>query len=94
MLRLLARLLKSRHFQLFVPRIGQMENDPLAVMNRLAADVSYLHNLRRVMPAAGLRGDSPAQLEQMAESLLPEGWRSAAGRQRHRENIDVLVQTG
>ena len=94
MLRLLARLLKGRHFQLFVPRIGALEGDPLAVMNRLAADVSYLHNLRRVMPAAALRGDSPAQLEQMAGSLLPEGWRAIAGRQRHQENIRVLVQTG
>lgn len=37
---------KRRNFQIYIPRCGALSQDRLAVMQRLAADVAYLHEVR------------------------------------------------
>ena len=89
-LRLVARILKGHHFQLFVPHIGAMAQDKLAVMERLAADVAYLHGLRRVIPALVQRGESWDMVETVGESLLPAQMQSPAAREVHTKNLRTL----
>jgi hypothetical protein len=89
-LRLLARLIKGAGFQLFVPRLGSLCNDKAAVMERLAADVGYLHGLRRVLPGLVARGEPLETVERIADSLLPEAWRTPAGLARHEMNAEAL----
>ncbi len=86
-LRLLAGLIKRR-LQLFIPRTGSTLSDPVDAMQRLAADVAYLHGLRRVVPAL----DANAVTDELAESLLPEGRRSTASRVLHVENLQRLLK--
>jgi hypothetical protein len=90
-LRLLARILKGSHFQLYVPRVGAAEQDKLKVMERLAADVAYLHGLRRVVPALVERGEAWETIETVGESLLPSGLQSAAARAVHAANLRALA---
>jgi hypothetical protein len=89
-LRLIARILKGHHFQLYVPHLGTMAQDKLAVMERLAADVAYLHGLRRVIPALVQRGESWEMVETVGESLLPGTMQSAAARDVHTANLRTL----
>jgi hypothetical protein len=89
-LRLIARILKGSHFQLFVPRVGALVQDKLQVMERLAADVAYLHGLRRVIPALVQRGESWEMVETVGESLLPPGLRTEAAKAVHAANLRVL----
>lgn len=90
-LRLLARLLKRHHFQLYIPRTGTMVQDKLAVMERLAADVAYLHGLRRVIPALVQRGESWETIETVGASLLPPAMQSPAAQQVHAANLHTLA---
>ncbi len=90
-LRLIARLLKGRHFQLYIPRIGALCRDKLAVMERLAADVAYLHGLRRVLPALAQRGEPWESVEIIAASLLPVSMQSPAAQAMHRANLRTLL---
>jgi hypothetical protein len=90
-LRLLARILKGSHCQLYVPRVGAAEQDKLKVMERLAADVAYLHGLRRVIPALVARGEAWETVEIVGESLLPLAWQSPAGRGVHAANLRALA---
>ena len=85
-LRLLAGLLKRR-VRLYIPHVGAISEEPVATMTRLADDVAYLHALRRVIPAAVRRGDDLAQIERLGDALLPEQWRTPAGRTVHRDNL-------
>jgi hypothetical protein len=89
-LRQIARILKGSHFQLFVPRVGTLAHDKLQVMERLAADVAYLHGLRRVIPALVQRGESWEMVETVGESLLPAGLQTAAAKAVHAANLRVL----
>lgn len=89
-LRLLARLLKNRRVELYIPRTGSLGRDRVEVMGRLAEDVSYLHGLRRVIPAAARRGEALERIEQMAVTLLPENRRSRASWQVHEINVQRL----
>jgi hypothetical protein len=89
-LRLLARLVKQHRFQLFIPRLGSLAKESFEVMRRLATDVAYLHNLRRVVPALVQRGDSLAALQQMADSLLPQERHSALNHDRNLSNLEML----
>lgn len=93
-LRLVARLLKGHRLSLFIPRIGTWVEDKMAVMERMAADVEYLHGLRRVvLPLA--RQDVPVEsVLTVAESILPGARRTATGRAAHQANITSLFQTG
>ena len=90
-LRLIARILKGHHFQLYIPHTGAMVQDKLAVMERLAADVAYLHGLRRVIPALVERGESWEMIDAVGESLLPAAMQSAAARAVHTANLRTLA---
>jgi len=87
-LRLLAQLVKQRRMELFIPQIGSLCRDRVEVMGRLAADVSYLHGLRRVIPAA--QGEALERVEQLAATLLPENRRSPLCQEIHQNNVERL----
>jgi hypothetical protein len=90
-LRLLARLVRERTLQLFIPRAGSLARDPVAVMERLADDVGYLHGLRRVvLPLA--QGGAPLQRAlDLAGTLLPANRRDAACRAANLANVERLL---
>ena len=90
-LRLIARTLKGHHFQLYIPRVGAMVQDKLVVMERLAADVAYLHGLRRVVPGLVQRGESWEMVEAVGVSLLPAGMQSPAAKAVHTANLLTLA---
>ncbi|MEZ4712402.1 MAG: hypothetical protein R3A44_34755 [Caldilineaceae bacterium] len=90
-LRLLARLVKQRPLQLYIPQVGALCEDGVEVMRRLAADVAYVHGLRRVIPALAQRNDGLEHALEMADSLLPEGRRSAFARQCHQTNVQNML---
>lgn len=89
-LRLLAQLVKRGRLQLYIPQIGSLATDMVDVMKRLAADVSYLHGLRRVIPAAVQRGDDLDALLSLADTLLPDVRHAALSEGVHLENIQTL----
>lgn len=89
-LRLLAQLVKQRRFQLYIPRLGQVSSSPIEMMERLAADVAYLHGLRRVVLPIAQQAEPFAQIEVVAASLLPAAHRSAAGQTQHLINLRRL----
>lgn len=89
-LRLIARILKSHHFQLYIPRIGSLVEDKLTIMERLAADVAYLHGLRRVVPALAQRGEPWEVVETAGASLLPSAMQTPAARAIHTANLRAL----
>ena len=89
-LRLIARLLKSHHFQLYLPQVGALCKDKLTVMQRLAADVAYLHALRRVIPALAQAGAAWEVVEEAGATLLPASMRTAAAQSIHRANLAAL----
>ena len=90
-LRLLARLVKQRPLQLYIPQMGALCTDGVEVMRRLAADVAYLHGLRRVVPALAQRNDGLEHALEMTDSLLPEGRRNALARPQHGENVQHML---
>ena len=92
-LRLVARLLKNHRLALFIPRIGTRAEDKLEVMERMAADVEYLHTLRRVVAPLAAQGEPLEAVQRAAESILPVNRRSSAGWEAHRANVTSLVQT-
>jgi hypothetical protein len=67
-----------------------MAQDKFAVMERLAADVAYLHGLRRVVPALVQRGESWEMVETIGESLLPLTMQSLAAKHVHTANLHTL----
>ncbi len=92
-LRLLARLLKARNFQLYIPASGATSQDRTAVMERLASDVAYLHGLRRVIPPLIQRGEPLETVERITDSLLPANCRSPRAEAIHEQNVQTLVET-
>jgi len=88
-LRLLAGLVKGRTLQLLIPAVGELGRDKLEAMGRLAADVAYLHELRRVIGGLVERGESEEVIETVAPTLLPDRWR-AHGETRHLANLQRL----
>lgn len=89
-LRLLARLLKQHRIRLLLPRIGSGCSDLPTMMGRLAADVAYLHSLRRVALPLASQTDGPDAFQQIAESLLPTAWRNTTAWAIHRANLQAL----
>lgn len=89
-LRLLARLVKAVRLQLFIPHVGSISSDKIEIMGRLAADVSYLHGLRRIVSQAAQDGDFWKRSEQITADLLPENRRTPAAVATHRQNIQRL----
>lgn len=90
-LRLLARLIKQENFQLCVPHVGSTVKEKPKVMERLAADVAYLHGLRRVVPGLLQRGEPLETIERIAESLLPAARNSEAAQAVHAANLSALT---
>lgn len=91
-LRLLAQIVKQRRMDLFIPHMGSLGRDRVEVMGRLAADVSYLHGLRRTVSAAAQQGEALERVEQLAAALLPENRRTPFCRKIHEENVERLWQ--
>ena len=91
-LRLLARLLKARNFQMYIPAGGATSAERTQVMERLAGDVAYLHSLRRVIPPLVQRGEALETVERVTDSLLPGHCRSPRGVAIHEHNVQTLVE--
>jgi hypothetical protein len=89
-LRLLAQLVKGQNFQLYIPHIGELSQDRVAVMQRLAADVAYLHELRRVLAEITQRGEPEEVLETVAPKLLPPARRNPQSEQIHQANLQSI----
>ncbi|MBX3015843.1 MAG: hypothetical protein KF832_30265 [Caldilineaceae bacterium] len=93
-LRLLAQLVKQRRFQLYIPRVGTLSRNPIEMMERLAADVAYVHGLRRIVLPLAQRAEPFAQLEAIADSLLPSTRRTTACRAQNMINLQRLYMAG
>ena len=78
-LRILVQLVKQPNFQLLIPERGSTVADRFEAITRLAADVAYLHGLRR----AAETGDTVRS----GEALLPADRRSRHAHQVHTENL-------
>ena len=89
-LRLLAQLVKGRNFQLYIPRCGALSQDRVAVMQRLAADVAYLHEVRRALRGLAERGESEEVIETIAPTLLPEQRQSVLSEEIHHANLQSI----
>ena len=89
-LRLLAQTVKQRRMELFIPRVGSLGRDRVEVMGRLAADVGYLHGLRRTVNTAAAQGEALERVEQLAAAFLPENRRTPLCREIHEENVERL----
>jgi hypothetical protein len=89
-LRLLARLLRQHRLQIYIPHIGSPTAERVEAMGRLAADVSYLQGLQRIIPAAAKRGEDLASVRSLARSLLPANRRTALCREVHEQNVEQL----
>ena len=91
-LRLLARLLKQHRLAFYIPRIGSEMSDKFAVMGKLAEDVGYINNLRRVITPLALRGESMEAVSDVAETILPRDRRTPLGLATHNHNVNSLAQ--
>ncbi|OUC06391.1 hypothetical protein RY27_21305 [Litorilinea aerophila] len=83
--------MKGHRLQIYVPRTGDLGTDKFQVMQRLAADVAYLHGLRRVVSAAVSRGEDPGAIQALAVTLLPTSWQTPQGQQVHARNVDNFL---
>jgi hypothetical protein len=92
-LRLLARLVKQHRLSLYIPRSGNEIADKVVVMERLAADVAYLHGLRRIVTPLAQRYESMEAISDLAESVLPRERRTPAAKAAHESNVNSLAQT-
>lgn len=89
-LRLLADLVKQPHLQLFIPHIGSIMHDRVTIMDHLASDVAYLHQMRRIIPEMIEQGVLIDELDQNKMSSLPMTRRSALCREIHQTNLTRL----
>jgi hypothetical protein len=89
-LRLLARLVRGRKPQIFIPSVGALRSDMVEVMERLADDVAYLHGLRRVIPTMASNGDPLDAALALADTLLPVNRRTPVCQAINRENVRRL----
>ena len=63
-------------------------------MERLAADVAYLHGLRRVVLPLAQSSAAFSQIEAVADSLLPTTRRNAFCREQNLSNLRTLYESG
>jgi len=89
-LRLLAQLVKQRRLDVYIPRVGSLCRDRVEVMGRLAADVSYLHGLRRLVSDSVAQGQPLERIEQQAAALVPEKRHTPLCWEIHGENVERL----
>lgn len=85
-LRLAARLVREGRVRLLIPHAGEPEQDPVAMMERLADDLSYIHALRR--DAYSLDGTDGTVGASAAS--LPAARLAGEGREIHAANVRVL----
>jgi len=91
-LRLLAQLVKGQNFQMYIPRIGALSQDRVTVMQHLAADVAYLHELRRTITGLAERGESEEVLETIAPTLLPQQRQILLSNTVHQNNMNQIYR--
>jgi hypothetical protein len=91
-LRLLARLVKQHRLALYIPRVGNELTEKTVVMERLAGDVAYLNELRRVVTPLALRGESMEAISDVAERALPQNRRNPLAMATHETNVTTLLQ--
>ncbi len=89
-LRLLAMLVREGKVRFYLPHVGEPLLDRVAIMERLADDVAYLHELRRVIPRMAQSGDGLSGALAIADTLLPKTRGGAANQARHAANITAL----
>ena len=81
---------KSVVLQLYIPRAGSVSSDKVEVMGRLAADVAYIHGLRRTISQAAAANEFWSHSEEITEKLLPENRRTPTAVTTHRQNLERL----
>lgn len=89
MVRLLAALVKSRTVRLWISKVGELGKETVPIMERLASDVAYLHNLRRIGTAPAML-DSVEKRQTLGETLLPQARRGPLARKTHQQNLEIL----
>ncbi len=89
-LRLLAMLVRERKVQLYLPHLGASTTDPMAMMERLADDVGYIHGLRRVVPPLVQSGNGLERVLALAQTLLPQARDSAPNGALHAANVAAI----
>jgi hypothetical protein len=87
--RLLASLAKSRSVKLLIPHMGELAEETVPIMERLAADVAYLHNLQRLAPAVQ-KESNDERLAALAATLLPSTRRSETAQATNLHNLQIL----
>jgi hypothetical protein len=87
---LLARLLKQHRLQLMIPHTGTPVTDKSTALARLASDVAYLNELRRLIPPSVRRGEGLEQVMELADRLVPAERSSDAAQSVHRANVARL----
>lgn len=89
-LRLLARIVRERRIQLYVPRTGEPVSDIMQVMSALAEDVGYIHSLRRNVNAIARNRDGLNAALAVADSLLPPHWTSPQAKTINAANVSAV----
>ncbi len=89
-LRLLAMLVRERKVQLYIPHEGTAVTDRMEMMQRLADDVAYLHEMRRVIPRVAQGNGGLGGALALADTLLPTARSGVANQARHAANISAL----
>ncbi len=89
-LRLLARIVRERRIQLFLPHTGEPVGDILQVMSALAEDVGYIHSLRRNVNAIARSRDGLNAALAVADSLLPPHWSTPQAKVINADNISTI----
>jgi hypothetical protein len=87
---LLARLTRQQRLQLLIPQIGQPIADKVTALSQLAADVAYLHALRRVVPPLAWRGDPLDEVLAAATAVPPPERRGDVALAAHHANVAQL----
>lgn len=89
-LKLLASLIKSRHFQLLIPSRGTVAQELVSALRRLAEDVDYIHSMRRVVQAMVSRGNELEAILALSDSLLPRRAPTPLSEEHHLLNLQTL----
>lgn len=91
-LRLLAQLVKGRTLQMYIPHVGELCQERMEAMQRLAADVAYLHEVRRTLTGILERGESEEVIETIVPRLLPSQRSTESSAAVHQENVQRIYR--
>ena len=89
-LRLLARLVKQHRLQLFIPRVGSLQQKDIDVMKALADDVAYLHGIRRFVTDQVGQGEKMSAVVAAGQALLPANYADPTASEIHHRNLQIL----